>query len=913
MLRSACRSTPFGIFSSVSIGEFGEETRITKGNLIYDIHADNAWINKVVESLERNPEVIDNMYVIRNENCFKCGDRVINICYSNHGCAETTKDSFSECSIRYTSLYTFIENECRDYIRMRDLRSLVCEEYKVTEETAESALVQLIDNEYLITNLRIPPYCDNNLNHIITELSRCNITNEVVHKLKKIKELMEEVQCDLQETKLLALFDKMSGISSSKNYITVNLCNKLSETTLTYDIKDKIELFADILSQASYKHSITEKMTQQIIEKYGSNTKVPVLQLIKDGFFNINRIVDLTDNNDTCEEFTRVLNMKIQSALIRNESEVSITREDMSLCNRKGKWQSFETNVLVTDDKSGRNLWIGPNYGSNKAGKMIHRFDDCLPQDLLNKYNDSIKITNSKDIEFIEIREFRSYGEQSNVINNKRYSNYYMMLGNAEAHNDKNITIDDVLVSVENNQIITYSKRLDKQILFFINNMLNNSLNNKISRFLISTTDDYLTSPLDRVSHIINELNYKYVPRIVLSGVVVSPRRWHFAKNEINSKTFSKFKEDFYEIKNQFKIDDIVYLCRYDNRIAVRLDSDYFLKILFREYSLFEELELSEIEKGSPVVCDENGNLYLNECVFSIINKEPIVTESSRKSSELIQRNRCKLPLEDGWIYIKIYGDKNRQNDLITDDIPKLLGGLKYEKYYYIRYMDEVGDHIRLRIKLTGEKDIEAQKCINKWLQCLKKKNIINDVSFSVYEREINRYGGEWSIDVAEDFFYRNSELAKKLISSNDLSDNKVRDEVVILSLLYILNNMVEGTEKQFAILNAISYGDAYRPYYRKHRMDLIALMQKARIIQVNTTEIELNEQNRVLRIFNDNLISTKDSLSNDYDSIVLSLLHMNCNRLGLDASTERKYMELVRNLLYDYSRKEQNVVIKVH
>lgn len=912
MLRSACRSTPFGLFSSVSIGKFDEENHIVKGNTKYDISADNAWINKVVMTLERIPEALNHLYVIKNDSCIICGDRVRNICYSSHGCAEIGKNSVDEINIRFTPLYTLIENACKDYICINDLKSLIYEEYDVPEEIVNSTLRQLIENEFLITNLRIPPYCENSLDHIITELNRCNINNDIVQKLKRIKQVLDELKYDFQEKLMLEVFGLMSDVTVTKNYINVNLGNNLREQYLSYEIKEKIELFAETISKISCKHNATERIVQYIVEKYGSNTKIPLLQLLQDGIIFADNGIDFTKDDDSYESLLRVLHMKIQGALIKNEHEVTISREDMSLCNKEGQWQSFEVNMLITDDKEGRNLWIGPNYGSNRSGKMVRRFEDCLSQELLNEYNDSLNAVNNEDIEYVEIREFRSYGEQGNVINNRQYNEKYMVLGYSGSSNDNRVTINDLLISVENNQIIMYSKSLGKQLLFFTDNMLNIDLYNKISQFLIGATEDYVNSPIDRIAHIVNELKYKYTPRINLSGVVISPRRWHFEKNEINAKSFSNFKEELGKLIEQFEIDNLVYLCRFDNRIMVNLNSDYGLKFLFKEYSMYEELQLSEMEKGDPIVYDGDGYLYLNECVFSIINTEPILAKKSKGNSILIQENRCKLPFEDGWVYLKLYGDKKRQNDLITNEIPSLLELLHYEKYYYIRYIDETGDHIRLRIKFAEEDvAIKEQNLVTEWIIHLREKKIINDITISVYEREINRYGGEQSIDIAEDFFYRNSEYIKKLISRNDLTNHIVQEEVAIVSLICILNNMVKR-ENQLVLLNSMNLGDSHRSYYRKHRKNLSTLLQKANVLR-NSTESELVEQNRVLKRFRINLIKTAESLTNDYDNIVLSLMHMNCNRIGLDTYTERKYMELLRNIVYDYSRKEQNTNRKGH
>ena len=75
-------------------------------------------------------------------------------------------------------------------------------------------------------------------------------------------------------------------------------------------------------------------------------------------------------------------------------------------------------------------------------------------------------------------------------------------------------------------KIFLKSKKYGKKIKFVTDNMLNSRLNNKIAQLLKRIAQDSEKYPEDRL--FLPGIKYKYVPRIVVEDIVISPRKWTF-------------------------------------------------------------------------------------------------------------------------------------------------------------------------------------------------------------------------------------------------------------------------------------------------------------------------------------------------------------------------------------------------
>lgn len=193
-LRSVGRPTPYGYFASVALGKFDENTRLLRGKQILDLRVDNNWINQIVSMLEKKPEIQEKMKVQYNPLCYISGDRVKNVHYTSHGKARNEKTVIGEKSIRYTPLTELVKSAASDFIAFKELSGRIQEVYKtVPKSVISDTLSDMLENEFLISELRTPAYCDDPLAYLIYKLDEINESGAYLSGLREIRNTLYQI------------------------------------------------------------------------------------------------------------------------------------------------------------------------------------------------------------------------------------------------------------------------------------------------------------------------------------------------------------------------------------------------------------------------------------------------------------------------------------------------------------------------------------------------------------------------------------------------------------------------------------------------------------------------------------------------------------------------------------------------
>src|SRR5699024_5191225 len=115
----------------------------------------------------------------------------------------------------------------------------ICKKYKgIPEEVVDNTLIILVENEYLLTDLRLPAYCDDGLKHII-QIIRNN------EKVKHITDSLEELERIIDmynKNKMIAagiealekIYKIMGNIYDFKDYLEINRGLILENTKFIY-------------------------------------------------------------------------------------------------------------------------------------------------------------------------------------------------------------------------------------------------------------------------------------------------------------------------------------------------------------------------------------------------------------------------------------------------------------------------------------------------------------------------------------------------------------------------------------------------------------------------------------------------------------------------------------------------------
>ena len=273
------------------------------------------------------------------------------------------------------------------------------------------------------------------------------------------------------------------------------------------------------------------------------------------------------------------------------------------------------------------------------------------------------------------------------------------------------------------------------------------------------------------------------------------------------------------------------------------------------------------------------------------------------------------------WLYIKIYtGVKLADNILISEIFPLtkfFITQLYIDKWFYIRYSDKAGNHLRLRFHLLMANHISniittIYNKLNKYLQ----SDTIDIISIDTYFREIERYG-ESTYDTTETLFYYDSSYILEILNNNN--DNKLkRWEIGILLTNSILDAFDYTNEKLLAFLSERQ--DSFRTEFGFDNITSIRLLdkkyrkEKTNIIKIlnfgvnNDIMHYINERQNAIKDLYDNTL--RQNLYINKDKYTASIIHMTINRLF--DSNNRIYELLIYDFLKRYYE-SLNARIKYH
>lgn len=446
LIRATTRPTPFGILSSVMLGQFDTNNlnnymfRI-RNETKTDVKVDMYWLCGVIHNLENNYDILSKLKLKWNNICYVSGKRLKNPYYTNHGIDFTIE----KIDIKFNPLIELIMHEADNYISFTELKDRIsCEYSQVPEKIIIDTLKLLIDNEILFTELRIPSYCKDSLKHVINVLSKYSENYEIINELKNIHNKINLYKINKNEYNYHLLhetYQNMDKIYKSDHYLKVDLARENNYLTLPLDIKHKLENFVNLFSNLYIEQKNYSKLNsfkKKFLEKYGPNINVPLLEIIDENKFDglkylDKKFVPKSDSESNREKTIRqIIENKIQAALINGEGTVDFTIKDFCKVLDNSKTtnlvSSFDLNIITTKTKDNDlHFTIGPNQGSSlKFGNSFQRFSNIFDKQLFQKYNKMYQLekqNNENKYLFVEGVELEKNARANNIT--KDHRNYH--------------------------------------------------------------------------------------------------------------------------------------------------------------------------------------------------------------------------------------------------------------------------------------------------------------------------------------------------------------------------------------------------------------------------------------------------------------------------------------------------------
>lgn len=913
LIRATTRPTPYGIFASVALGQFGDENSIKKKTDQVHITMDRGWLNKVLSNLLESKKIKNTLVLYFNENCCQQGNRLYNP-YCSNALTSDDKHTREFIDIELTEAGKFVFEKCNGNITyeklIEELKAYYSDiEYKVIENFVDT----LIEKEFLYTDFRIPAYCEDPLDYIINllhmkKLEEVNLLTKKLVELHQLLKKCNKLDLNREFDSIIRIITESSKIQQHKEYLRANTEADLSSNTLSSEIKRQLDTFVETIAMVSTIFATDKSGTrffEAFQETYGLNVIVPIETILNpNGFNGLRYLNDLqligSKENRGQKIYEKLIKEKYCEAMMSNEKIIHLDRKDFNslkmFVDVDKQINSFDLNFFVTADDN--HITLGPNIGSKNAGAMFQRFGECFENELWNRYQ-TFSYKNNMQYSEIDLYETHNQGRIMNIINDNTGYRQSLILGTfSEKHTGK-IKLKDLGIYITSQgRICLYNLSLKKDVKLLSDNMINERIQSSMTQFLKAITNDDEGSVL-KFLNALKSLEYPYVPEIQIEGITVTTEKWIFDKLYKDKDTFF---EELNQFRHKYKMPDRVYLCFMDNRLIVDFNSDICKEIIYKEYNKKYSVEFTALEKDlfrKSFVRGMNDDEYIAEYVISFRKMKRQGTPVAPSPKKIISKNRIIYNTDNGWIYIKVYGIDNRIDKFLVEDLQQLKNSLKADLFFFVRYGDYYGQHIRIRFKFINEETAYKKiEDINKWSKNLISNNKISDVTFGTYEREINRYGGYDALKLSEKFFYYDSLW---VLDELCILNNSNEEEIYLRDIIYILHFFFKDIRELFAEYyeynnsHKSEYYKYYREKYQKYDMLCYSIWKKY--------EAEYDNWQIMSNLAKD-IICSIDYEVNSLKNIVRTLIHMHCNRLKGDRELEQRCYDIVLHALHkQYSK----------
>jgi thiopeptide-type bacteriocin biosynthesis protein len=365
-------------------------------------------------------------------------------------------------------------------------------------------------------------------------------------------------------------------------------------------------------------------------------------------------------------------------------------------------------------------------------------------------------------------------------------------LGRAGAPEAAQIPVEDLLLSLSRGRLVLRSRRLQREVRPCSTTALWTRVGPSVYRFLAALAYHGTASalrwswgPLERSPHL---------PRVSVGRLVLDLARWRLDAGELlrlGAPPGEPLFDAAQRLREQRGLPRRVALVENDTLLPVDLDNALSIEAFAQLVKGRGEAELVEMFPGPDELCvrgPEGG--FVHELVVPLgpVSDTAPAAVSTRVSGpvsgasptvEARERPRVapavarRFPPGSEWLYARLYGGPATADRVLRDLVAPLVAEARaagaVDRWFFVRFRDPEL-HLRVRLhgppgrgsgSLWGEVLPRLHQAAGPWLADQR----LWRLDLGTYEREVERYGGEDGIELAEQIFAADSDTALSLVA----------------------------------------------------------------------------------------------------------------------------------------------------
>lgn len=799
-IRMSTRSTPFGLFAGVSLGNLiasEKKVSLVRGNTHKTVlKLEASILTGIIAQLSKDKRIYNQLYYRINPTLYLDGKY-----YKYYQKVTNGKKGQNILKrIRLTPVLDRVVQYFESHKRTAHYQSLTDLLQRLGASTAHATLFvnNLISLGIISSELQPNVIGRGYLDSLIKTLERVDKEEYYLNPLSRIKTLLHSSQSVINiQNAMVKLLQPIIPDLDMTNSLQGDLLiemedNNLPNTALNH-LRDQFQDLLPLCSQAKltdfdrFRTAFSDKYEERMIPLttaldpdtgIGYGRQEGVYNITDEILGEVKNIASTKEKKYGDHHYQDLIIEKFVESVKSHFTEIQLTSKDLDHIAQQRKQT---TNAIPSSFYAIGNLLRGSCHeklffnlgtiGGSSSGNLISRFAH-LDEKLNNKLKES---ANREQQQFPNaiLAEICHYPDNNaaNIISRPALRRASICLTPTIDKEQEQIDISDLYLFLKDNRLVLWSKKFNKMVIPRLTTAHNFEQGMNLYKFLADFQFQNNRLDLSWNWGIMKE--QPRLPRISYKNIILSRAQWRIQK-------LAKYPSDSHDfvkkMQAELKIPTMVVISSGDNELLINLDNPFCAEILLdhickRETILIEYL----LNDYSSIASDKDQNAFANEIIIPIEAQHKTFTDESAPQENNLKR--C-FPLGSEWLYAKIYCGIHFTDSLLKDILPQIIAAINQKeamkKWFFIRYNDPA-PHIRLRVQVS-----DPSQCffiistINTLLEQFVQEGQISTISFDTYTREIERYT-PLCMELSEELFYRQSETIMKVIQQSTSINDRWR------------------------------------------------------------------------------------------------------------------------------------------
>lgn len=799
--RSRHRPTPFGLFAFVSplnfqVQENEQAAILTSRPEARKTALDFSILFEIYLKLIQFKELREQVCYFANSTYYQAGDKIKYIDYIQKGLTlEYIVSQVSHDEILLEILDYFLSGH--SFI---DGINHFSERHAIEPEHLKEYFHLLIDYNLLISELHPNLTGKDYLSRIRKILRRVNdktnnkALKRILLTLNQIQSLQDCLDASILNDasayqKIAALLEELQINSKNRILFSVDAMRKSKPIQMRKEDTDNLLEAVELLQMLSTnQNSRIDRFKEEFYDRY-QDEEIPLLialdpdiglgshfteELINTPLLNSYPFQEKGAFKFELSKVEHFLLKKLIQLPVEQGNCLYLDRTELEQVFSKKEQPKFANtlNLSFSVYKKGdeSNLQLHGAFGPS-AICMLNRFSHLssnIAQLSTQLLEAETQATNAIQAEVLHISELRS----ANISKHPSLSSHEIPYFLTASSNSENVIhLNDLYLQIISGKLCLIHKKANKSVCI-------------IPRLFNALNYDFKSSPLFRFfgDLQIEELGKSIVfnwgqiqnlfpslPRVQYKNIILQPACQTLNLQQIRQLLNCTTNTNFLEKTSELKMPQKLYLYENGNPIFFDLNDPSSTEIFRHRLAKKTQVFITEyIDRDTSLVKDDQGKNYIHEILLPIVKREIYKEFVPTISPHSSMTQKTFFPGQE-WLYAKLYCGKKVADQILCEAIAPLSQTLlqkeQIKSWYFIRYLDKTGFHLRLRFQSIGS-IAPLIETLLKFTKPFIQKREIHKIKYDIYQREMQRYT-LLDIEKNEHAFHINAEMVLQFLKTN--------------------------------------------------------------------------------------------------------------------------------------------------